>query len=140
MAPLLLNVVTPEREVLRADDVESVLAPGVDGELGVLPRHAPLITQIQPGTLRLRQGGDDSYLSVTGGFLEVMDNQVTVLADASERSGEIDIERAERARDLAQQRLKQARLTPDGVDVARARLALLRSLARLRTAERARRR
>ncbi len=140
MASLLLTVVTPEREVLRRDGVESVVAPGVDGELGILPRHAPLITQLQPGTLRLRQDGDESYLAITGGFLEVMDNRVTVLADASERSEEINLERARQAREIAQQRLDEARLTFEGVDTARARMALLRALARLRTAERARRR
>ncbi len=137
MAGLTLTVVSPEREVLREDDVEMVVAPGIDGELGVLPRHAPLVTQLQAGTLRYRSGGDERLLTILGGFLQVMRDTVTVLADGSERSEEIDIERAERARAEAMRELEAARTGGDDASVIRARLALLRALARIRTAQRA---
>lgn len=137
MAGLTLTVVSPEREVLREDDVEMVVAPGIDGELGLMPRHAPLVTQLQAGTLRYRSGGDERFLTILGGFLQVMQDTVTVLADGSERSDEIDVERAERARAEALRELEEARVGGDDATVIRARLALLRALARIRTAQRA---
>ena len=137
MAGLTLTVVSPEREVLREDDVDMVVAPGIDGELGLMPRHAPLVTQLQAGTLRYRSGGDERYLTILGGFLQVMQDTVTVLADGSERSDEIDVERAERARAEALRELEEARVGGDDATVIRARLALLRALARIRTAQRA---
>ncbi len=137
MAGLTLTVVSPEREVLREDDIDMVVAPGIDGELGLMPRHAPLVTQLQAGTLRYRSGGDERYLTILGGFLQVMQDTVTVLADGSERSDEIDVERAERARAEALRELEEARVGGDDATVIRARLALLRALARIRTAQRA---
>ncbi|MCY4113827.1 MAG: F0F1 ATP synthase subunit epsilon [Chloroflexi bacterium] len=137
MAGLTLTVVSPEREVLREDDVDMVVAPGIDGELGLMPRHAPLVTQLQAGTLRYRSGGDERFLTILGGFLQVMQDTVTVLADGSERSDEIDVERAERARAEALRELEEARVGGDDATVIRARLALLRALARIRTAQRA---
>ncbi len=137
MAGLTLTVVSPEREVLREDDIEMVVAPGIDGELGLMPRHAPLVTQLQAGTLRYRSGGDERFLTILGGFLQVMEDTVTVLADGSERSDEIDVERAERARAEALRELEEARVGGDDATVIRARLALLRALARIRTAQRA---
>ncbi|MCY3956940.1 MAG: ATP synthase F1 subunit epsilon [Chloroflexi bacterium] len=139
MAGLTLTVVSPEREVLREEGVTLVLAPSVEGQLGILPRHAPLITQLEPGTLELRRGAETQHFSITGGFLEVMDNTVTVLADASENASEISRERAEAAREAAMRDLDEARQTHDDVMTTQARLALLRALARLRTVERARR-
>jgi len=82
-------VVTAERLVY-SDDVDVVVAPGVDGELAVLPHHAPLMTMLQPGELRVRKGDEEVLLVVTGGFLEVRPDRVTVLADAAERAEEID--------------------------------------------------
>ena len=137
MAGLTLTVVSPEREVLREDDIDMVVAPGIDGELGLMPRHAPLVTQLQAGTLRYRSGGDERYLTILGGFLQVMQDTVTVLADGSERSDEIDLERAERARAEALRELEAARAGGDDAPVIRARLSLLRALARIRTAQRA---
>ena len=139
MAELTLTVVSPEREVLREDGVTLVFAPSVEGQLGILPRHAPLITQLAPGTLELRRGAESQHFSITGGFLEVMDNTVTVLADASEDAAEISRERAEAAREAAIRDLEEARRTHDDMMTTQARLALLRALARLRTVERARR-
>jgi F-type H+-transporting ATPase subunit epsilon len=140
MPGLTLTLVTLEREVLRVEDVDLVVAPGVDGQLGILPRHAPLVTQLEPGTMRLRHASGEAYLSISGGFLQVMDDVVTVLADASEQHHEIDVERAEQARRNAQEEFADARVSHDPMQLERARLAMLRALARLRTVERAGRR
>jgi len=137
VAVLQLEVITAERAVLR-EEVEIVVAPGSEGELGILPHHAPLLTGLQPGELRARKpGGEEVVLVVTGGFLEVLPNRVIVLADAAEHVEEIDVARAEEARRRAQERL----LHPEPqVDLARAQASLQRALVRLRVAERRRRR
>ncbi len=102
MSPMRLEIITAERRVY-SDDVDLVVAPGLDGELGILPHHAPLMSSLQPGELIIRKDGEETYLAVSGGFLEVLDNQVTVLADAAERSDEIDEERAQAAMERASQ-------------------------------------
>jgi len=130
-----LEIITAERQVL-SDDVNTVVAPGVEGELGVLPHHAPLITILKPGEVLVRKDGQETYLFVSGGFLEVRPDKIIILADASERADEIDIERAEEAKHRAEERLKTQ---PPELDTARAQAALLRSLVRLRIAERRRR-
>ena len=135
MAGLTLTVVSPEREVLREDDVEMVVAPGIDGELGLMPRHAPLVTQLQAGTLRYRSGGDERFLTILGGFLQVMQDTVTVLADGSERSDEIDEQRAQEAMQRAQERI--ANRTAD-LDLEQAAMAFRRAETRLRIARRRR--
>jgi F-type H+-transporting ATPase subunit epsilon len=135
MATLKLEVITAERQVL-SDDVNTVVAPGVDGELGILPHHAPLITMLKPGEILIRKDGQETYLFVSGGFLEVRPDKIIILADACERCEEIDIERAEAAKRRAEERLKTH---PPDVDLARAQAALLRSLVRLKVAERIRR-
>jgi F-type H+-transporting ATPase subunit epsilon len=135
MATLKLEVITAERQVL-SDDVNTVVAPGVDGELGILPHHAPLITMLKPGELLIRKDGQETYLFVSGGFLEVRPDKIIILADACERCEEIDIERAEAAKQRAEERLKTH---PPDVDMARAQAALLRSLVRIKVAERIRR-
>jgi F-type H+-transporting ATPase subunit epsilon len=135
MATLRLEIITAERQVL-ADDVNVVVAPGVEGELGILPHHAPLMTILKPGELLIRKGSDETYMSVSGGFLEIRPDKVIILADACERAEEIDIERAEEAKRRAEERLKTP--TPE-LDVAQAQAALLRSLVRLKVAERRRR-
>jgi F-type H+-transporting ATPase subunit epsilon len=135
MATLKLEVITVERQVL-SDDVNTVVAPGVDGELGILPHHAPLITMLKPGELLIRKDGQETYLFVSGGFLEVRPDKIIILADACERCEEIDIERAEAAKQRAEERLKTH---PPDVDMARAQAALLRSLVRIKVAERIRR-
>ena len=104
MAPMLLEIITAESQVY-GDDVDMVVAPGIDGQLGILPHHAPLMTMLQPGEVMVRKDGQDTYLAVTGGFLEVMGNKVTILADACERSDEIDESRAQAAVQRAQERL-----------------------------------
>ena len=133
MAKLTVELVTPERHVLAEEDVDVVVAPGIDGELAVLPNHAPLVTELSPGVVVLRRGGDEDILAVSGGFLELLGDTVTVLADTSERSDEIDLERAQAARDRA---LEAMSLTMTPTEVLEARIRLLRALARIRAASR----
>ena len=135
MATIRLEVVTPEKMVF-SDDVDLVLAWGVEGQLGILPHHAPLMTMLQPGDLVFRKEGKEEYLTISGGFLEVRPDKVVVLADACERAEEIDVTRAEEAKRRAQEALKTA---APGVDAALAEAALRRSLARLKAVEKIRR-
>ena len=135
MATLRLEIITAECQVF-ADDVNTVVAPGVEGELGILPHHAPLITMLKPGEILIRKDSEETYMSVSGGFLEVRPDKILILADACERAEEIDIERAEAAKRRAEERLKTR--TPE-LDVAQVQAALLRSLVRLKVAERRRR-
>ena len=104
MAPMRLEIITAEREVY-ADDVDIVVVPGIEGQLGILPHHAPLMPLLQAGELTIKKDGDSTYLAVSGGFLEVLGNKVTILADAAERSEAIDEERALAAMETAQERL-----------------------------------
>ena len=104
MATMQLEIITAEQQVYD-DEVELVVAPGIEGELGILAHHAPLMTALQPGEILIRKDGEETYLAVTGGFLEVMGNKVTILADACERSDEINEERAQIAVDRAQERV-----------------------------------
>ncbi len=136
MSPVRVDVVTAEKVVF-SDDADVVVAPGVQGELGVLPHHAPLMTTLEPGELRIRKGGDELSLAISGGFIEVRPDRIIVLADAAERADEIDIARAEAAKERAQHRLTRPSTE---VDMARAEAALSRSLARIRVAEKRRKR
>ena len=137
MASLRLEIITAERIVLTEEMVDSVRVPGADGVVGILPRHAPLMTTLAPGELIMRKGEEEESFFVTGGFLEVRDNHVAVLADASERAEEIDIARAEEARHRAEEALSEKR---DGAELAAAEAAMRRALIRLRLAQQARRR
>jgi len=136
MSSIKLDVVTAERSVY-SGEVDTIIAPGILGQLGVLPHHAPLMTTLEAGELLIRRGGEEISLAISGGFLEVRPDRVIVLADAAERSDEIDLARAEAAKRRAQEQL--GRITPD-VDVAQVEAALRRSLARLRVGEKRRRR
>ncbi len=138
MARLQLDVITAERVVF-SDEVDMVVAPGMEGELGLLPNHAAILTTLAPGRMLIRKGGEETELAITGGFLELSSNRVNVLADAAERAEEIDLERAEAARKRAEERLRGGAGLPGGVDQARADAALRRSLARIRVAQRRRR-
>lgn len=127
MAVIKLDVVTAERMTF-SDEVDAIVAPGVEGQLGILPHHAPLMTMLQPGELLIKKGGEEFSIVVAGGFLEVRPDRVIVLADAAERVEEIDIARAEEAKRRAEERLGEP--MPD-VDVAQAEAALRRALVRL---------
>jgi F-type H+-transporting ATPase subunit epsilon len=133
---LHVEVVTAERELYRGE-ADLVSAPGAEGRLGILPRHAALLTTLAPGELTIELAGAEEPLFVSGGFLEVSNNSVTVLADTAEHAEEIDQARAEEARRRVQERLEQAQS-----DTERAELlgALERAMARLRVAEIAHRR
>ncbi len=134
--PLSLEVVTAERVVLDDSGIDVIIAPALQGEVAILPEHAPLITPLSPGELRVRKGADETSYFLAGGFLEVLRDKVTILADAAEHAEEIDVARAEDARRRAQEALLRRHEQPD---VAAAEAALRRSLLRLRVAERRRR-
>jgi F-type H+-transporting ATPase subunit epsilon len=129
---LKLEIVTAERTVF-TDAVDIVIAPGKDGELGILPQHAPLMTILNSGELIARKSGQEYLLAISGGFLEVRDDRVIVLADSAERAEEIDIARAEAARKRAQEALSHP---SSQMETARAEAALLRALARIQVADR----
>lgn len=137
MSKLRLDIVTAERLVYSEDDVDMIIAPGVEGQLGILPRHTPFMTMLQPGELRIKRGNEEVSLAVTGGFLEVRPDKVIILADAAERAEEIDIARAEAAKKRAEERLKKK---PPDTDLVRAEAALRRALTRLKVVEKRRRR
>ncbi|MGO9259041.1 MAG: F0F1 ATP synthase subunit epsilon [Bryobacteraceae bacterium] len=128
---LELEVATPERLLVR-EEVTEVQLPGKDGYLGVLPGHAPLLSQLGIGYLSYLTAGRRKYLSVHGGFVEVLQDHVRVLAELAERAEEIDIERAKRAAQRAQEELINPNL---GIDPAVALTALMRAEARLEAAE-----
>lgn len=102
--PMQLQIITAEREVF-SGEVDTLVAPGIEGQLGILPNHAPLITVLQPGELMVRAGGEESYLALSGGYMEVLGNRVIILADAAEDVDEIDEARAQEAMERAQQRV-----------------------------------
>ena len=132
-----LEIVTPER-VIYSDEVDAVVVPGVEGQLGILPHHAPLMTMLQPGELKVRKGGEEIYVAIFGGFLEVRPDRVIVLADAAERAEEIDVGRAEEAKRRAEQQMANRALSE--VDKVRAEAALRRSVVQLKVAETEKRR
>ena len=131
---LQLSVVTPAREVAR-DKVRGVTVSGKSGYLGILPGHAPLLSELQAGELSYEHGGSTEYLAVSRGFVEVLPERVIVLAEAAERAAEIDAERAQRAKQRAEERLQK--ITEPGIDRERARSALDRAATRLAVAARA---
>jgi F-type H+-transporting ATPase subunit epsilon len=134
MAKLRVEVVTGERVVFEEADVDMVIAPGADGTLGILPRHAPLVSTLALGEMRVKKAGQEESLFIAGGFIEVAHDQVRVLADTAERSEEIDVARAQAARDRAEARV--ANRTSE-IDLMRAEASLRRSLVRLRVGQRA---
>ena len=135
MAKLKIEIVTAERTVLEAE-ADLIIAPGTAGQLGLLPRHAPLLPMLEPGEIRLKDGGQDTLsFAVAGGFLEILDNKVIVLADSAERADEIDLARAEEAMRKAQERIASH---ATDLDLQRALNSLRRANIRLRVARRRR--
>ena len=131
---LTLEIATPTRLVV-AETVDEIVIPGSQGYFGVLPGHAPFLTTLGIGELMFRVGRDERFLAVAGGFAEVRNDKVIVLADTAERPDEIDRARAERARERAERRLSGR--SEGEVDYSRALLALARAVARIMTAGRA---
>jgi F-type H+-transporting ATPase subunit epsilon len=132
---LHVEVVTAERELYNGE-ADMVSAPGSEGRLGILPRHAPLLTTLAPGALRITLQGAEEDIFVSGGFLEVSNNSIAVLADAAEHADEIDQARAEEARRRAQERLAEIQSNTERVDME---AQLQRAINRLKVAELARR-
>lgn len=126
-----LSIVTPERSLLN-EQVDELLIPGADGYLGVLPGHAPLFTELKVGELSYRKGNTWTSLAVAWGFAEVLPDQVRVLAETAERAQEIDLERATRAKERAEQRLSKG---GGDIDYDRALVALQRALIRIQVAQ-----
>ncbi len=131
-----LDIVTAERVVF-SEDVDAVIAPGIEGQLGVLPHHAPLMTTLHTGELRVKKNGEEFSMAISGGFFEVRPDRVIVLADVAERAEEIDLARAELAKQRAHEELQRR---PKGVDLATAEASLRRALVRLKVGQRKQRR
>tara|TARA_Y100000590_G_scaffold62557_1_gene66953 strand:+ start:3821 stop:4231 length:411 start_codon:yes stop_codon:yes gene_type:complete len=129
-----LDIVTAEKLVY-SDEVSSVVAPGAEGQLGILPNHAPLLTSLKPGELKVLKEGEETNIAVSGGFLEVLKNVVTILADTAERAEDIDVERAEAALKRAQEKVNSSE---SDLDLERAIRALKRSQARVFVSKRKR--
>jgi F-type H+-transporting ATPase subunit epsilon len=133
MAKLEVEIVSGERIVLSESDVDMVVAPGTDGVLGILPKHAPLISTLAPGELRVKKGGREESIIVFGGFIEVTPEKVTILADSAERIEEIDLSRAEEARRRAEEAVRQRGET---IEMGEALTALRRANLRLNVGRR----
>ncbi len=131
--PLFLEIVTPERQAY-SDEVDAVFCPGIEGEIGVLPHHAPLLSTLGVGELRIRKGSDEEYFAIAGGFVQVRPDKVVVMAELADLSSEIDLEAAEEARSEAERAIRAGFDEP--ADLARARASMERALLRIRVAER----
>lgn len=132
---LRVEIVTGERVVFSEDGVDMVVAPGAEGQLGILPRHAPLFTLLAAGELRIKHGSREEILTVFGGFLEVANDRVLILSDTAERVEEIDLARAEAARERAEAAIREAR-AGGGLNLAQAEAELRRARVRLSVANR----
>ncbi|MEO8083265.1 MAG: ATP synthase F1 subunit epsilon [Ardenticatenales bacterium] len=131
--PLTLTVVTMEREVYSADDVERVIVPASEGVMGILPRHEPILSALKEGELEIVRPGKRDILAISGGFIEVRGLQVIVMADMAEQSDEIDVARAERARAEALEALAKAPAQAERLDMVH---ALRRAETRIKVARR----
>ena len=129
-----VDIVTAERLVF-SQDADIVMVPGIEGEMGILPHHEPIMTMIKPGEILIRKGTEEYSLAVSGGFLEVTPDHITILADAAERADEIDIARAEAAKKRAEEKLTTHAADTDS---ANAEASLRRALARIKVAEKRR--
>lgn len=132
MARLQVDIVTAEGQIF-SGETDTVTAPGSDGQLTILPSHAPLITSLDDGDLKYMDGGEEHHIALLGGFMEVNSNKVTILANAAEDEGDIDLARAEEAMQKAQERLSQR---SGDIDVERALASLRRARVRLNVARR----
>ena len=128
-----LEIVTPER-LAYSDQVDAVILPGSEGELGVLPHHAPLVTTLGIGELRIRKGSTEESFAIVGGFLQVRPDKVVVMAETADMASEIDLEKAQEARREAERALESG--FHEGADLSAARASLQQALIRIRVAER----
>ena len=137
MATIKLEIVSPDR-VVYAADIDMLIARSTGGEIGILPKHIPLVTGLEPHAMKIHVDAKEQLISVAGGFMEVTPDKITVLATAAEEPIDIDINRAQRAYERAQERLQKLREDPEEasiIDEQRASLALKRAAARLQTAK-----
>ena len=130
---LLLEIVTPERPVF-SEQVDSVVCPGIEGELGILPHHMPLVSLLGVGELKIRKGGEEESFAIVGGFLQVRPDKVVVMAETADLASEIDLEKAKEARLEAERALEGG--YHEGADLSAARAQLQQALLRIRVAER----
>jgi F-type H+-transporting ATPase subunit epsilon len=130
--PLRLEIVTPER-LAYEDDVDMVLVPGIEGEMGILPHHTPLVSLLGVGELTIRKGGQEELFAIAGGFLQVRPDKVVVMAETADLDSDIDLEKAKAARDEATRALESGYV--EGADLSAARAELQRALLRIRVAE-----
>lgn len=133
MAQLQLDIITPNRSLI-CQEVDYVSATGVDGEFGILPGHAPLLAALCVGSLYFRIGDTVHYVFIGGGFLEVLDNRVTVLTEVAEMARDIDVDRAGKAKERAERRLSRRGAGDEHLDEARAHAALSRAVVRMHVA------
>jgi F-type H+-transporting ATPase subunit epsilon len=131
--PIKLEIVTPERLVFD-ETVDGVTLPGSEGELGVLPHHAPLVSTLGVGELRIREGANEEWFAIVGGFVQVLPDKVVVMAETADMSSEIDLEKAQAARRDAERALESGYV--EGADLSTARAALQAALLRERVAQR----
>jgi len=131
--PILLEIVTPER-LAYSGEVDAVVLPGSEGELGVLPHHAPLVSTLGVGELRYRKGGEEESFAIVGGFVQVRPDRVVVMAETADMASEIDLEKAQEAKREAERTIETG--SHDGADLAVARAELQHALLRIRVAER----
>lgn len=138
MATIKLEIVSPDR-VVYAADIDMLIARSTGGEIGILPKHIPLVTGLEPHAMKIHVDAKEQLIAVAGGFMEVTPDKITVLATAAEEPIDIDINRAQRAYERAQERLQKLREDPEAqasiIDEQRASLALKRAAARLQTAK-----
>ena len=130
---ILLEIVTPERLAF-SGEVDAVVLPGIDGELGILPHHAPLVSTLGVGELRYRVGGQEELFAIAGGFIQVRPDKVVVMAETADLASEIDLEKAREARRDAEKALESG--FDEGADLSAARAQLQQALMRIRVAER----
>jgi F-type H+-transporting ATPase subunit epsilon len=131
--PLQLEIVTPER-LAYSDTVDSVVLPGAEGEMGILPHHAPLLATLCVGELRIRKGAEEEFFAIAGGFVQVRPDKVVVMAETADMAAEIDLEKAQEARREAERALESG--YSEGADLSLARAQLQQALLRIRLAER----
>lgn len=132
MSTFLLEIVTPER-IVYAQDVDMVVARGVEGELGILPNHIPLVTPLQIAPVKIKKGNSEELVAVNGGFMEVRKDKVVILAETAELPDDINVDRAREALERAEKRLKDQKT--DDLDHLRAEMALKRAINRIEVSE-----
>lgn len=131
MPTVQTSVVTPDGTVYEGD-VDMVVVRTVEGELGILPNHIPLVSPLAIGIARMKKGSSEDRIAVSGGFVEVRPDKVTILAEASERPSDIDVDRAQQAKERAEKRVNAG--SQDGINTVRAKAALERAINRLKVA------